>query len=106
MGRDVGDFDELLSGLTGQARDERADLIEWLLARGFDSMQIRETLVPVLLPANRVIGGDGSHASVPQICEATGFDEPLLRRLHRAVGLPLRLRRGRSHRVRLACATE
>jgi adenylate cyclase len=88
MVRHVSDSGELLSGLTGKAREERAELIKWLMARGFESAQIREALVPVLLSANQVIGGDGSRASVPQICAATGFDEQLLRRLHRAVGLP------------------
>jgi adenylate cyclase len=84
-----GDADEALIGeLTGQARHERAELVAWLLAQGFGVEQIRSALVPVLLAANRVIGDDGTHLSIDQLCAATGFDDELLRRLHRAVGLP------------------
>lgn len=79
----------LVRGLSGKAPRERLELIEWLLRQGFDLAQIRGALVPVLLPANRVIGDDGTHASVSEICAATGFDEELLRRLHRAVGIPV-----------------
>src|ERR1700730_4306542 len=54
------DDDELLRGFTGQARRERAELIQWLRAQGFDDEQIRGALVPMLLPANRVVGEDGT----------------------------------------------
>ena len=49
----------LLDGLQGQARQERAELIEWLLARGFDVEQIRGESSPMLLPAIRITGDDG-----------------------------------------------
>jgi adenylate cyclase len=82
------DDDELLRGLTGQARRERAELIEWLLEHEFDVQQIWEAHVPMLLPAHRVVGDDGTYVSAQQICEATGINPELLRRLHQAVGLP------------------
>jgi DNA-binding transcriptional MerR regulator len=82
------DDDELLSGLTGQARRERGELIEWLLAHDFPVQQIRDALVPMLLPAHRVVGDDGTYVSAQQLCDATGIDPELLVRLHQAVGLP------------------
>jgi adenylate cyclase len=48
----------LLDNLPGRARQERAELIEWLLARGFDAEQIRSEFGPMLLPAHRVMGDD------------------------------------------------
>ena len=80
--------DELLRGLSGQARRERAELIEWLLAHDFGVQQIREALVPMLLPAHRVVGDYGTYVSAQQICAATGIDLELLRQLHQGVGLP------------------
>src|ERR1700739_183440 len=82
------DDDELLRGLTGQARRERAELIQWLLANDFDVQQIRDALVPMLLPAHRVVGDDGTYVSAQQMCDATGIDLELLEHLHQAVGLP------------------
>ena len=46
----------LLDGLEGEARRERAELIAWLLDRGFSIDQIRASVAPLLLPANRVMG--------------------------------------------------
>jgi adenylate cyclase len=54
----------------------------------FDVDQIRESLTPMLLPANRVIGDDGIQVSARETCEATGVDLEQLERLQRAVGLP------------------
>ncbi len=51
----------LLDGLEGDARHERVDLINWLLDRGFSLDHIRGSVgAPLNLPANRVIGDDGS----------------------------------------------
>ena len=50
------DASGLLDGLDGQARQERAELITWLLDRGFSVEQIRAAITPILLPANRVMG--------------------------------------------------
>jgi adenylate cyclase len=79
----------LLDGLEGEARQERADLIAWLIDRGFDIDQIRGSVAaPVMLPANRVLGDDGDFVSAREISEATGIDVELLLRLQRAIGLP------------------
>nr|WP_234825655.1 adenylate/guanylate cyclase domain-containing protein [Mycolicibacter senuensis] len=81
------DVEALLGDLEGAARDERAELISWLLAHGFDTDQIRSAYSPMLLPANRVIGEDGSVVSVREVSESTGVNLELLQQLHRAVGL-------------------
>lgn len=79
---------DLLDGLVGHARRDRAELIEWLLERGFTADQIRGSLTPMLLPANRVIGDDGAYASARQVAQSAGMELELLQRLQRAVGLP------------------
>jgi adenylate cyclase len=78
----------LLDGLDGRARVERAELVEWLFAKGFTTDQVREAFSPMLLATRRAMGDDGSLVSARQISEATGLDLELLERLMRAVGLP------------------
>jgi len=79
----------LLDGLEGQARQERADLIGWLLARGFDLDHILGSVAaPLMLAANRVLGDDGDYVSAREVCEETGIELELLQRLHRSMGLP------------------
>src|SRR5258708_23639017 len=78
----------LLDGLEGEARTERAELIAWLLDRGFSIDQIRAAVAPLLLPANRVMGEDGVYLSAREICEETGLDLPPLQRLQGAIRLP------------------
>jgi adenylate cyclase len=79
---------ELLGRLDGEARRERAELVEWLLERGFPTDLIRDSLVPMLLPANRVFGDDGVYVSAREVAESTGVDLDVLHRLQRAAGLP------------------
>lgn len=79
----------LLDGLEGQARQERADLIAWLLDRGFDLDHIRGSVAaPLMLAANRVLGDDGDYVSAREVCDEVGIDLALLQRLHRSMGLP------------------
>ena len=79
----------LLDGLEGEAREERAQLIAWLLDRGFSIDHIRDSVAaPLMLPAFRVLGDDGELVSAREICESTGIELQLLQRLQRAVGLP------------------
>jgi adenylate cyclase len=80
--------DELLHGLSGQARRERVELIQWLRLHDFDDQEIREALIPMLLPAHRVVGDDGTYVSSEQISESAGIDLDLLRQLHQAIDLP------------------
>lgn len=78
----------LLDGLEGQARIERAELIEWLLGEGFTVDHIRSEFAPMLMPAGRIVGDDGVRLSTRQICEDTGIDPELLEAMQRALGLP------------------
>jgi len=77
----------LLDGLDGDARAQRAELIAWLLERGFTVEQIRGAFAPMLLPARRVMGDDGTYVSAREIAESHGVDLLLLQRMQRAVGL-------------------
>lgn len=79
---------DLLEGLAGDARHDRAELIDWLLDRGFTFQQIRRSSVPIVLPANRVMGDDGVYVSERQVAQSAGIELGTLRRLARAVGLP------------------
>ena len=90
MAADV-DFEALglLDGLEGEARQERVELIAWLLDRGFTLDHIRGSVgAPLNLPGNRVLGDDGEFVSAREICQTTGIDLDFLQRIHCAVGLP------------------
>ena len=79
----------LLDGLEGDARQERVDLIVWLLDRGFELDHIRGSVgAPLNLPSSRVIGDDGTSVSARDICQSAGIDLAFLQRIHRAIGLP------------------
>jgi adenylate cyclase len=78
----------LLDGLDGVARQERAELVEWLLGEGFTVEQIRGEVAPMLLPAGRIVGEDGVYVSERQVCEETGIDLELLEAIQRAFGMP------------------
>lgn len=79
---------DLLDGLEGDARAERADLVAWLLDSGFTVEQIRGAISPMLLASRRLIGDDGTYVSTRQIAEDTGVDIDLVQRVQRAIGLP------------------
>ncbi|HET9875900.1 MAG TPA: adenylate/guanylate cyclase domain-containing protein [Mycobacterium sp.] len=81
------DIEGLLEGLEGAARDERAELIGWLLEQGFTLDQIRTANAPALLPTGRVVGQDDDYVSTREIAEAHGTDLELLQRVQRALGL-------------------
>jgi adenylate cyclase len=81
-------IEALLDGLAGEARRDRAELIAWLLDRGFTVAQIGSSLTPMMLPANRVMGDDGSYVSMREMSAPTGIDLELLEQLMRAAGLP------------------
>ena len=86
-----GEFEALglLDGLEGAARRDRTELITWLLDRGFGLEQIRESIAaPVMLPAHRVLGDDGTFVSARQTAESTGMELRLVQRLQRATGIP------------------
>jgi adenylate cyclase len=90
----AADFDfealGLLDGLDGEARKERAELIEWLLDRGFSIDHIcGSAAAPLMLPAHKVLGDDGRYVSAREVCEASGIELQLLQRLQRAIGLQI-----------------
>lgn len=78
----------LLEGLTGEARAQRAELVPWLLDQGITVQEIRESFAPMLLPARRALGADGSSVTARQISEEVGLDLDQLIRFQRAGGLP------------------
>ncbi|MGB7504493.1 MAG: adenylate cyclase regulatory domain-containing protein, partial [Mycobacterium sp.] len=89
MGDDVDlETSGLLDGLEGDARAERAELIEWLLQRGVRAEQIRATPAPMLLGSRRAIGDDGVYVSAREAAAKAGVDLELFERIQRAMGLP------------------
>lgn len=80
-------FDDLLDGLEGTARAERAELVEWLLEQGVTAEEIRATNPPLLLATRHLIGDDGTYVSTREIGETYGIDLTLLQRVQRAIGL-------------------
>src|ERR1700739_4142353 len=80
-------IDDLLEGLEGTARTERAELVEWLLEQGITPDEIRSTNPPLLLPPSHPIGDDGRYVSTREISETYVIDLALLQRVQRAIGL-------------------
>ncbi|EHI14699.1 adenylate/guanylate cyclase domain-containing protein [Mycolicibacterium thermoresistibile] len=78
----------LLDDLTGEAREQRAELIAWLIERGYSIEEIRESVSPMLLASRRLIGDDSRYVSAAEISRSTGMDLGLLQRMLRALGLP------------------
>lgn len=78
---------ELLDGLEGDARVERAELIGWLFEQGITADEIRASPVPMLVASRRLMGDDGDYVSAREISDAVGIDLELLQRVQRAIGL-------------------
>jgi adenylate cyclase len=79
--------DDLLAGLEGVARAERAELVEWLQEQGITADEIRATHPPLLLATRHLVGDDGTYVSTREISERYGVDLELLQRVQRAIGL-------------------
>jgi adenylate cyclase len=80
-------IDDLLEGLEGTARAERAELIEWLLGQGITADEIRTANPPLLLATRHLMGDDGTYVSAREISERYNVDLQLLQRIQRAIGL-------------------
>ncbi|WP_197498615.1 adenylate cyclase regulatory domain-containing protein [Mycobacterium scrofulaceum] len=80
-------IEDLLDGLEGTARTERAELVEWLLEQGVTPEEIRTTNPPLLLATRHLLGGDGTYVSTREISETYGVDLALLQQVQRAIGL-------------------
>ncbi|CQD19220.1 chain A, Myco adenylyl cyclase, holoenzyme, inhibited state [Mycobacterium lentiflavum] len=88
MDDEVGaNIDDLLDGLDGDARTERAELVAWLLEQGVTTDEIRATNPPLLLASRRLIGDDGTYVSAREISDQHNIDLTLLQRVQRAIGL-------------------
>lgn len=80
-------IDDLLEGLEGTARTERAELVRWLFEQAITAEEIRATNPPLLLATRHIIGDDGTYVSTREISETHGIDLGLLQRVQRAIGL-------------------
>lgn len=78
----------LLDDLEGEVRAERAELIAWLLDKGFTAEEIRHSWAPMLLASRRLIGDDGVYVSTRDIGEKFDLDLDMVHRVQRAIGLP------------------
>jgi len=84
---DGTDPSDLLDGFVSRARQEREELVRWLLERGFRLDQIRNSLSPIMLASNRIIGDDGTTISAREVADSSGLPLELIQRLHLAAGL-------------------
>lgn len=74
--------------MTADEKLERAELVDYLLAQGISVDEIHASHTPMLLPARRLLGHDGTYVSARQIADTAGLDLDLLMRFQHAVGLP------------------
>jgi adenylate cyclase len=78
----------LLDGLDGAERAQRAELIGWLIDKGFSIEEIRGSFSPMLMASRRHIGDDGLYVSTREMAEQAGIGIDLTQRVQRAIGLP------------------
>lgn len=67
---------------------ERAELVVWLKDQGFTDDEIVASPAPMLLPARRTLGDDGTYLSAREISDKAGIELDQLTRFQRAAGLP------------------
>jgi adenylate cyclase len=85
----MGDSEELLDGLEGEAREARKRLLERLREDGVPDDELRRAAEEdrlVLLPVERALRGKAGYTA-EQIAEETGVDVETLRAVRRAGGL-------------------
>lgn len=87
-GSDNPTVQNLLGGLEGSARKERAELITWLLQQGVTLDEIRRAPMPMLLASRRIVGDDDDYVSARQISEHVGVSVELVQRVQHALGRP------------------
>ena len=81
----------LLDGLEGEARTARERLLQRLVDEGVELNELRAAVSEdrlVLLPAERLIGGEARYTAW-EIAERAGLDAEFLAALRRAQGLPM-----------------
>ena len=74
--------------MSENATADQAALTEWLLSQGFARDEIEDSFAPMLLPARRALGDDGTRLSARQISAQTGMDLPALQAILHAAGRP------------------
>ena len=79
----------LLDGLEGQARTERAELVDWLLGQGFarradPGRRLAPCSCRRVASSAMTVGDVSAHT----ICNETGIDLELLQAIQRALGMP------------------
>jgi adenylate cyclase len=85
------EFDDLLQGLEGEARDARERLLRELSDQGCTPDELREAVDEdrlVLLPVERALQGELVY-TVEEVAERSGIDPGDLRKARAAFGLPL-----------------
>jgi adenylate cyclase len=82
------DIESLLGSLEGRARQERAELIHWLLSRDVTVDEIRTATSPMLLAARHLVGGDDRYVSARETSSKHGIELELLQRIQNAMGMP------------------
>jgi adenylate cyclase len=88
--RRVADFDDLLEGLEGEAREARLRLLTALHDEGCTMDELRRAVEEdrlVLLPVDRVFAGEGGRYSRRELAAEAGVDHDVLRDARRAFGL-------------------
>jgi adenylate cyclase len=80
-------LEDLLTGLEGSARDEREELVRWLLDEGFTHDVIRGSISPMYLPAGRAVGDDGVRLTPAEAAERANLSLDALAAFARAVGI-------------------
>src|SRR3954471_8611584 len=81
----------LLDGLEGEAREARERLLQRLLAQATPLEELKRAVAEdrlVLLPAERLIGGEARYTG-EEIAERTGLEPEFLYNMRRAHGLPV-----------------
>ena len=87
----MGDFDDLLDGLEGDARAARERLLERLRADGVADDELRRAVEEerlVLLPVERELRGEARYTP-EEIAEQAGIERDVLATVRRAGGLPV-----------------
>jgi adenylate cyclase len=81
----------LLDGTDGPDREARRELLELLVAEGATVAELKQAVAEerlALLPAERVLAGQGKYSAI-EVSEKTGLDRDFQDRLFRALGLAL-----------------
>jgi adenylate cyclase len=82
----------LLEGLDGEAREARRELLTELAEDGVSLEELKEAVAEerlALLPAERVLEGEGERYTIDEIVELSGAPGDLFLRQRQALGLPL-----------------